>query len=445
LCSNILTKKPTVDASKYRKIAKDLGYLGIGRKAGILADTKAIEDESQFLKLFDLARYNLGAFEPDELKELATRYNLDAIHDFDVCSEAVKSIATRGNQIAQVEGTIDYVDMICLPTLAHKFWHYDWFTPYRFALVDECQDLNPCQVEMTTKLADRLLYVGDPHQSIYGFMGSNPQSYESIKQQVNPVELPLSVCYRCPLSHVGFVNKLFPNIPIRFASGAPEGVLVKIEEDEACHEDNDLILSRKTAPLVKYCFKLISKGILARVKGRDIGSSLIKEIDAIYDHTSLTLSYLVNETPNFDHFFSYLEDYQHFKQHQWHELDNCDRLCEILDDKLKAIKVIYNNLKSDEYTFAFKGLKEATNKLFSDTRQTITLCTVHRAKGLESERVFIIEPGNMPMSWRHQQEWEYQQELNILYVALTRSKSELYLMGNATWIETLDEEPLDNE
>jgi putative transposase len=38
---------------------------------------------------------------------------------------------------------------------------------------------------------------------------------------------------------------------------------------------------------------------------------------------------------------------------QWYELDNYDRLCEILSDKLNALKVIYNNLKSDEYTFAF--------------------------------------------------------------------------------------------
>jgi DNA helicase II / ATP-dependent DNA helicase PcrA len=68
---------------------------------------------------------------------------------------------------------------------------------------------------------------------------------------------------------------------------------------------------------------------------------------------------------------------------------------------------------------------------------SISLCTVHRAKGLEAERVYILEPDDMPMSWRHQQDWEYQQELNILYVALTRSKSELYLMGDATWFEVM--------
>jgi DNA helicase II / ATP-dependent DNA helicase PcrA len=436
-CSNILSEKLEVNANKYRKIAKDLEYLKPGSGAGMLLESEAIDDESQFLKLFDLARHNLGSFESDELKELATQYNLDAIHDFDVCSEVYKLLDREGKKLAETDGIIDYTDMIYLPTVAYEFWRHKWFKPCEYALIDECQDLNPCQIEMTMKLADRLLYVGDPHQSIYGFMGSNPQSYESIKQQVNPVELPLSVCYRCPVSHIELVNELFPTIPIKSATNAKEGMLTRIEEDKACHKDNDLILSRKTAPLIKYCFKLISKGIPARVKGRNIGNGLIKEIDAIYDRASFTLSYLVNEVPKFDYFFSYIEDYQQLKQLQWHGLDNCDRLCEILDDKLKAIKVIYNNLSSDEYSFAFKGLKEAVNKLFSDTEQAITLSTVHRAKGLESERVFIIQPDDMPMSWRHQQEWEYQQELNILYVALTRSKSELYLLGDASWLETI--------
>jgi hypothetical protein len=108
-------------------------------------------------------------------------------------------------------------------------------------------------------------------------------------------------------------------------------------------------------------------------------NSLIKEIDAIYDRANSTLSHLVNEFPKFDHFLSYIEDYQQLKQLQWQELDNCDRLCEILDDKLKAIKVIYNHLKSDDYSFAFKGLKGVIDRLFSDKEQAITLCTVHRA------------------------------------------------------------------
>ena len=39
------------------------------------------------------------------------------------------------------------------------------------------------------------------------------------------------------------------------------------------------------------------------------------------------------------------------------------------------------------------------------------------------------------MVWRDQQEWQLKQENNLLYVALTRSRSELYVVGNASWLQ----------
>jgi superfamily I DNA/RNA helicase len=58
----------------------------------------------------------------------------------------------------------------------------------------------------------------------------------------------------------------------------------------------------------------------------------------------------------------------------------------------------------------------------------IVLSSVHRAKGLEAERVWIYEPGIMPG--------------NLLYVALTRSKSELYLVDHQVRRKTAFVDPL---
>ncbi|MDF5732419.1 MAG: 3'-5' exonuclease [Rhizonema sp. PD38] len=55
------------------------------------------------------------------------------------------------------------------------------------------------------------------------------------------------------------------------------------------------------------------------------------------------------------------------------------------------------------------------------------------AKGLESDRIFIYKPEDMPMYWKKQQPWQLEQEQNLLYVALTRSKSELFIVGNPEW------------
>jgi ATP-dependent exoDNAse (exonuclease V) beta subunit len=49
---------------------------------------------------------------------------------------------------------------------------------------------------------------------------------------------------------------------------------------------------------------------------------------------------------------------------------------------------------------------------------------------LEADRVFILEPENLPLVWEQQQEWEYQQEMNLKYVALTRAKVALFFIND---------------
>jgi ATP-dependent exoDNAse (exonuclease V) beta subunit len=54
----------------------------------------------------------------------------------------------------------------------------------------------------------------------------------------------------------------------------------------------------------------------------------------------------------------------------------------------------------------------------------ISLSTIHKAKGLEANNVFIICPSLMP-SKSAKQEWEITQEKNLIYVAYTRAKNKL--------------------
>jgi ATP-dependent exoDNAse (exonuclease V) beta subunit len=45
----------------------------------------------------------------------------------------------------------------------------------------------------------------------------------------------------------------------------------------------------------------------------------------------------------------------------------------------------------------------------------------------------------MSASWKHQQDWQREQEHNLLYVALTRAKQNLFIVGNADWCRNLDD------
>jgi superfamily I DNA/RNA helicase len=59
----------------------------------------------------------------------------------------------------------------------------------------------------------------------------------------------------------------------------------------------------------------------------------------------------------------------------------------------------------------------------------VTLSTVHKAKGLEAERAFILERAlHQSFMQRAKQQWQKEQEKNILYVAITRAKRELVYM-----------------
>lgn len=63
-------------------------------------------------------------------------------------------------------------------------------------------------------------------------------------------------------------------------------------------------------------------------------------------------------------------------------------------------------------------------KIFVDDTAGIVLSTMHKAKGLESDRVFIIERFRLPVPFATQN-WEREQENNLDYVARTRAKHTL--------------------
>jgi superfamily I DNA/RNA helicase len=67
-------------------------------------------------------------------------------------------------------------------------------------------------------------------------------------------------------------------------------------------------------------------------------------------------------------------------------------------------------------------------QVFTDDKSSagIRLSSVHRAKGLEARRVFILVPKESPMPHPlAKSSWEKEQELNLKYVAITRAIEEL--------------------
>ena len=73
--------------------------------------------------------------------------------------------------------------------------------------------------------------------------------------------------------------------------------------------------------------------------------------------------------------------------------------------------------------------------------EAIKISSIHRAKGLENDRVFILEYNKLP--YKRDLDWENIQERNLHYVAVTRPKEELYLCEEQILTDG-DEDAIDN-
>jgi DNA helicase II / ATP-dependent DNA helicase PcrA len=414
-----------VSGQKYKRITQDLDLIAKrGLPVGRLKAEKIIGNDNDFLKLIDLVRLTNQQPTQQVIIAIASHFEIDDVWEPDLIARWIEYCLSVGEEKAIKKECLDFTDQIWLP-VKWRLNEAKWFKPYKFVLVDEAQDLNATQLELGLILAGstgRILAVADPRQAIMGFAGADNKSYENIVSRTSAVELPLSICYRCPRSHIKLVKEIYNSIPIEPSPSATEGSITQIDSSdvEKLIKLGDMVIGRKTAPLVNLCIRLISRGIKATVKGKDIGESLKKDLEDIAKMPGYS----------FQFFNDAIASYKQAKSLQYQGLDNEEQLIENLKDKVQAIATIY---QSQPQARGIDDLKYYIDQLFSDENSPITLSTCHRAKGLESDRIFIYKPDDMPMTWKNQQQWQLEQERNLLYVALTRSKSELFIVGECNW------------
>jgi len=391
--------KVRVDATKYRKIARRLA-----RGLRHLTGQEQWECQLAACKLADLARVSLCSANEEGLQAVVDHHALDLPRDLEGDVFALTLAMLEAGKAHTSE--VDFTDMLWF-VAAHDL------SPQRFSwvFVDEAQDLSPAQLHVVrgalTK-GGRLLAVGDPRQAIYGFAGADADSFYRIQRTMEAAELPLSVCYRCPSSHLDLARQIVPSI--EDAPGCSEGTVERWEAASwtgKVHE-GDLVLCRVTAPLLTACYSLISDGISAVVRGREIGQGLV------------ALAKKVFEDGGFEDFAPTLTawaDAECVDLARKHG-DDADSRVEALMDRVECLRVIRTRGAAEDFAGYLAGIEE----LFSDKRASVTLSTVHRAKGLEADRVAILHPGKLGHSSWSRTEWQEEQERNLKYVALTRAK-----------------------
>lgn len=328
---------------------------------------------------------------PKKLPALCEMYQLD-IPEVGIVEEVY-------HLSLQQEGVIDFDDMILYPVInRYEFPHF------KNIFVDEAQDLNICQQQFIQKLCNtdgRLIVAGDSHQAIYGFRGASPEAMGEFKTMFSPIELPLSISYRCAKRIVNEARYIVPQI--ESAPDAEEGVVESITESILMNKvsSGDFILCRLNAPLVHIYLQLKSRNLPAKIRGAKIVKSLTDMILEVKNKfSSCNLSTI-------EQYRKYINGKSWKKWRKVYQLE----LLDIIEQFSKGVD-------SDK-------LIETIIRAFSDSTEGIILSSIHGVKGLETNRVFLISPELLPHP-RATLEWELQQENNLKYVAITRAKKEFY-------------------
>lgn len=381
-----------VGLAKNEGLIPDDKRLGIS-KAGLIPDTSGgwrdlCEKHSESLDFGDL--------------------NEDSI--LEVCSHArhllIRSIAKKTE--------FDFDDMI--------YWPFIFELPiksYDVLFVDEAQDISAIQhyfIDKMLKNGGRLIACGDPGQAIYKFRGADSSSIEKLVERYNCVELPLSISYRCPKRVVELAKTLMPYIEA--APHAKEGILERLSYlNERRLIAGDAVLSRTNDLLVKKAIELLNANIKFVYEGEDY-TKAINRLAKKSGATSIVSfeSYLDKEVKKLTSFLDTAHDQVSINR----KIDAClvakafisVKYPSDVQDLLGQVERFFDEMKS------LKTQNKSTDR--------VLLSTVHKAKGLEFERVFILK--KMPKKSSEKPAPPTGQELNLEYVAVTRAKSELYII-----------------
>ncbi len=352
-------------------------------------------------KIVDFMRYNLLYDDNDQILEMLGKYGVNVFGDEIFHAKEVLDSSNK-----KVHEQIDYADMIYLPAVRNfKIKKFD------VVIVDEAQDLNKAQHEIIKKMLKpkgRLISVGDEFQSIYMFAGADSDSFENIKNIVpNTVDMPLSVCYRSTKAIVRHAQEIVPSI--EYFEGADEGVEPR---DGSVNEimDKAFVLCRNTKPLIQLFIILLKRGLKANIKGKEIGDGIInvikktnqKTVEGMLKHLgvhkiklkSKLLSKGIIKTDKHPQMLEY-------------------------DEKVEIIGLLAERFSS------VKQLIDFISTIFLDEKiPGIILSTIHKSKGLEADKVYILCPHLMPSQFAITPE-ALKQEQNLMYVARTRAKKEL--------------------
>ena len=346
-----------------------------------------------------------------QARSLAEWYGLDVEFVDDDTTEVVNDALKIG---LQESNKFDYTDMVWIPNVLGVVKK-----TYACLVVDEYQDMGVAQQELCMKIAWRLVVIGDFHQAIYGFSGASSDAYKRMdgwlgKTQRGVKTLPMLMTRRCCLAVIAEANKLLPEKDwLTPLPEAPEGQVIRTNtmslslEGTAYGGQNlwggdSMVICPTNAPLVSLIYKLQDRGHKAYVKSKDIAGDMLYMIGEKFSTVTQLIAGLQGKIDRLDR--------------------KMGRAVQAKRDTLVALQEISKRCAT------LTAVRETVKRMFPEKEPLghLRMSSVHQAKGLEAGTVIFWEWDRCRSAYSTQ-DWQKQQDRNLLYVGITRAKTRLVL------------------
>jgi DNA helicase-2/ATP-dependent DNA helicase PcrA len=366
-------------------------------------------------------------------------------HEPPVEVDVMQNLYSRYEDRKRHNGSLDFEDMLeqAIAMFDEDEAIAETFRNKYFAFtVDEYQDVNLLQQTLLERWLggrDDVCVVGDDYQAIYSFTGASPDHLLSMpKRYVGTKVFRLEDNYRSTPQVLEMANRLVPKLGgsekvLRPAKepgpdpqlrgfmdpdAEPEFIATEVRrlhEEEGVPYEEMVVLYRINARSEDYEELFADAGIpyqvrddafLERAAARQLLPRLArqsgKNISGLAEGLARKLGYAGDEIP------------EGAARNEVTRQKDFQRLIRLADEFEDGTRTPADFVKELQYRF------------HGDVAQGVNLSTLHRAKGLEFEVVFIptVEAAELP--WKRA---DIDEERRLFYVGLTRAKRYLYV----TW------------
>ncbi|MBI9064956.1 MAG: ATP-dependent helicase, partial [Marinilabiliaceae bacterium] len=381
--------------------------LGIPVRPGDLTHLKLASHVMRFVRYF----CNSAARKVAELNYLDTIYQPESIHfvtqHYDLILHYTRHFLARMHK-AEIDIIHDFyqkqfqLSRICLP--------------YEYILFDEGQDASPSMLDAFLNQSANKVIIGDEHQQIYGWRFAI-----NALQQVDFDVRHLSYSFRFN-QEVALLAQNVLNLKTQIGLNGKSqihgmGRNQSINNRATLARSNSALLSRAIELLVQQreVKSIYFEGSLSSYTFSDEGGSVYDILNLYNGKRHQIRDPLIAGIPSFDHLKEYVEETE--------------------DTSLKSLVDLVEKYHND-IPFFMKRIKDCHVDEANRGQADMIFSTVHKSKGLEYDEVFLqddfVTEQNLfdlqgAIKAKEVDPKTLEEEINLLYVAVTRTKSLLHI------------------